>query len=76
MGDETISAGEAISRLMRNIQHCLYVSDDDWRYLMSICRSDGAYFRGARKAKARSRRNNGTVKRYAHGRTQRTRRKR
>ena len=36
----------------------------------------GGAFRCKRKALARSRRNNGTVKRHSHGRAQRTRRSR
>lgn len=74
MGDDFISGGDAIEKLVKNTTHCLYVSENDWRFLMSIFRSEYVYFISKRKAINRSRRNNATVKRYAHGRTQRTRR--
>ena len=46
------------------------------RFTPEFYREVGAFERRMNRSIARSRRNNKTVKRYAHGRTQRTRRKR
>ena len=46
------------------------------RFTPEFYREVGAFERRMNRSIARSRRNNKTVKRYAHGRSQRTRRKR
>lgn len=71
MSDLSIVAGNAIEKLMRVATARL--SKDELRRLMSFMRSLAAHLRSERKAMIRSRRNSMAVKRYAHGRTQRTR---
>lgn len=68
-------------RIIGDVQSIRMLEDGSWE--MSIQPDaiivdilHGGAFRRKRKALARSRRNNVTTKRYAHGRTQRTRRKR
>lgn len=69
-----ITGGEAIERLMRDANASFYCSGDELNSLVLTIMKGWSYFRRVSKALARSRRNSKTVKRYAHGRTQRTRR--
>ena len=72
MWDWYINAGRAIAKLMRIADaHSLKA---ERRTLMLAGQSLAAMLRSERKALVRSRRNNETVKRCTHGRTQRTRR--
>lgn len=71
MWDWYINAGRAIAKLMRIAD--AHFSKAECRVLMLAGQSLAAMLRSERKALARSRRNNETVKRCAHGRTQRTR---
>lgn len=71
-----ISAGEAIEGLMRSYEATFELDDEARRLAASFFRAVRERSKRRRKAIDRSRRNSMTVKRYAHGRTQRTRRKR
>lgn len=72
MWDWYINGGKAIEKLMRTAD--AYSSNAERRTLMLAGQSLAAMLRSERKALVRSRSNNETVKRCAHGRTQRTRR--
>ena len=61
---------EIFNDLRKAIEEFVEALGVDW------CRNQGVYLRSRAKAQDRSRRNNQTVKRYKHGRTQRTRVKR
>ena len=71
-----ITGGEAIEKLMRDANASFYCSGDESNSHVLTIREGWSYFRRVSKVLARSRRNNKTVKRYAHGRTQMTRRNR
>lgn len=68
-----ITGLEDIADVMLDATGSFYYSEDEWSSLVLTIREGWSYFRRVSKALARSRRNNGTVKRCAHGRTQRTR---
>lgn len=74
MCDWYTNAGRAIEKLMRIAD--AYSLKAERRILMLAGQSLAAMLRSERKALVRSRRNNETVKRHSHGRTQMTRRKR
>ncbi len=71
MCDWYINAGRAIEELIRQTR--VNLTKDERRFLMFVGQYLAAQLRSERKALARSRRNSETTKRYAHGRTQRTR---
>lgn len=71
-----ISGGEAINKLKRTYEATFELSDEARRLVASFFRAVRERSKSRRKAIYRSRRNNKTVKRHSHGRTQRTRRKR
>lgn len=71
-----ITGLEDITDVMLDETWSFYYSEYEWSSLALTIREGWSYFRRVSKALARSRRNNRTVKRCAHGRTQRTRRKR
>lgn len=68
-------------RIIGDVQSIRMLEDGSWElaiqpYAIFTEILHGGAFRRKRKALARSRRNNGTVKRHSHGRAQRTRRSR
>ena len=69
-----ISGGEAINKLRRSYEAAFDLGDEARRLAASFFRAVRKRSKSRRKSVDRSRRNNKTVKRYAHGRTQRTRR--
>lgn len=71
-----ISGGEAINKLRRSYEATFDLGDEARRLAASFFRAVRKRSKSRRKSVDRSRRNNKTVKRYAHGRTQRTRMKR
>lgn len=71
-----ITGLEDIADVMLDATVSFYYSEDEWSSLVLTIREGWSYFRRVRKAEARSRHNGKTAKRCAHGRTQRTRRKR
>lgn len=71
-----ISGGEAINKLRRSYEASFDLDDEARRLAASFFRAVRKRSKSRRKSVDRSRRNNKTVKRYAHGRTQRTRMKR
>lgn len=73
---EDIRGGEAINKLMRSYEATFELGDEASRLAASFFRAVRERSESRRKAVHRSRRNNMTVKRFAHGRTQRTRGKR
>lgn len=75
LDEHCITGGEAIAEAMLDATASFEYSEAEWNSLVQTIKEGWSYFRRVRKAEARSRRNNMTVKRYAHGRTQRTRRK-
>lgn len=68
--------GEAINKLRRSYEATFDLGDEARRLAASFFRAVRKRSKSRRKSVDRSRRNNKTVKRYAHGRTQRTRMKR
>lgn len=71
-----ITGLEDIADVMLDATWSFYYSEDELSSLVLTIRGGWSYFRRVSKALARSRRNNGTVKRHSHGRAQRTRRSR
>lgn len=69
-----INAGEAIEGLVRSYEATFELDDEARRLAASFFRAVRKRSKSWRKSLARSRRNNMTVKRCVHGRTQRTRR--
>ena len=71
-----ISGGEAINKLRRSYEATFELGDEARRLAASFFRAVRERSKSRRKSVHRSRLNNMTVKRFAHGRTQRTRGKR
>lgn len=82
VGEGTISeevnirAGESINELRQSYEATFELNEDARRLVTSFFRSMRERSKSRRKAISRSKRNNLSVKRCAHGRVQRTRRRR